>query len=100
MEHASKERFTAQNEEAKKQTIKATDEWYEELQKMPFVSRKNGKMLNLLKASAKKINPNKRRKVIPILGNIKKFHKDVSFLEKAKNLESSQGTGNIQIEGL
>ena len=54
---------------------------------MPFVSRKNGKMLNLLKASAKKISPNKRRKVIPLLGSIKKYHKDTSFMEKAKKLE-------------
>ena len=35
---------------------------------------KNGKTLNLLKASAKKINPNKRRKIIPLMGTIKDFH--------------------------
>lgn len=69
--------------------MKVTDEWWEELQKMPFVSSKwfdvvwltefwiigkNGKTLHLLKASAKKINPNKRRKVIPLLGSISEFH--------------------------
>ena len=31
-------------------------------------------MLNLLKASAKKINPNKRRKVYPLLGSLKAYH--------------------------
>ena len=41
---------------------------------MPFTSKKNGKMLNLLKASSKKINPNKRKKVYPLLGNIKHYH--------------------------
>ena len=35
---------------------------------------KNGKTLHLLKASAKKINPSKKRKIIPLLGSIKDFH--------------------------
>ena len=66
---------------------------------MPFVSRKNGKMLNLLKASAKKINPNKRRKVIPILGNIKNFHESVKELEKNSKQKPSQDTRNITFDG-
>jgi len=56
---------------------------------MPFVSsksfylfplnylstiEKNGKTLNLLKASAKKINPSKKRKIIPLMGTIKQYH--------------------------
>jgi hypothetical protein len=57
---------------------------------MPFLSRKfssylfpnpniniekKGKTLHLLKASSKRINPNKKRKIIPLLGSIKEFHK-------------------------
>jgi len=38
-----------------------------------FVIEKNGKTLNLLKASAKKINPNKKRKKIPLIGTIKEY---------------------------
>ena len=52
-----------------------TDEWYDNLKAMPFTSKKAGKMLNLLKASAKPINKNKRRKAIPLLGKIGDFHK-------------------------
>ena len=51
-----------------------TDEWAQELQSMPFTSQKKGKFLNLLKASAKPINKNKKRKVIPLLGSIKDYH--------------------------
>ena len=40
MQHSAKERFTAQGEDQQKQAIKVTDEWYEELQKMPFLSCK------------------------------------------------------------
>ena len=58
-----------------KQTIRITDEWYDEFKSMPFTSKKKGKMLNLLKASAKPINKNKNRKVIPLLGKIGDFHK-------------------------
>ena len=38
MDHAAKQRFSAEGEEMKQQTIKATDEWYAELSKLPFVS--------------------------------------------------------------
>ena len=41
---------------------------------MPYTSQKKGKFLNLLKASAKPISKNKRRKVIPLLGSIKDYH--------------------------
>ena len=43
-------------------------------------------MINLLKASSKKINPHKKRKIIPLMGSIKKYHADI---EKIKN-ESKQ----------
>ena len=97
MDHANNERFTAQGEEMKKQVIKATDKWYEELKSMPFKSskynsfttltailniEKNGKTINLLKASAKKINPHKRRKVYPLLGNIKSYH---NYVEQSQS---------------
>ena len=38
-----------------------------------FVIEKNGKTLNLLKVKAKPIPEKKKRKKIPILGNIKEF---------------------------
>jgi len=40
-----------------------------------FNIEKRGKTLHLLKASSKKISPKKRRKIIPLLGTIKDFHK-------------------------
>ena len=52
-----------------------TDEWYDMLKSMPFTSKKSGKMLNLLKASAKPISKNKKRKIVPLLGKIGDFHK-------------------------
>ena len=68
MQHASHQRFAADGEKNKTQSIKATDEWISELQNMPFKSGeclcisylfillhigKNGKTLFLLKQSAK-----------------------------------------------
>ena len=109
MDHAAKQRFSGEGEENKNQTIKATDAWYEELQKMPFVSSryydilqlielliigKNGKTLNLLKASAKKINPNKRRKIIPLMGSIKDFHTAIEKESQANQIQSQQNMPN------
>jgi hypothetical protein len=41
-----------------------------------LTTEKQGKTLHLLKASSKKINPHKKRKIIPLLGSIKDFHKN------------------------
>ena len=42
---------------------------------MFWLLEKKGKTLHLLKASSKKINPNKKRKVVPLLGTIQDFFK-------------------------
>ena len=39
-EHASKQRFTAEGEDMKDQTIRVSDKWYDELSRMPFISCK------------------------------------------------------------
>ena len=40
MQHAAKERFTAQGERMQTQKIVTTEEWFNELSKMPFLSCK------------------------------------------------------------
>ena len=56
---------------------------------------KKGKTLHLLKASSKKINPHKKRKIIPLLGGIREFHKvNEELSQKALNedkIKDSQG---------
>ena len=89
MSHASKERFSAEGIEQQRHVIKASDEWFEALKNLPFKSSKycqykstsslsfietNGRTLHLLKASSKKIEKNKKRKVIPLLGTIQDWH--------------------------
>ena len=81
----------------KQQTIKMTDQWYEELKSMPFTSKKNGKMINLLKASAKPINKNKKRKVIPLLGTIKDFHASTQSNLNFNGMNSQPGNVNFTI---
>ena len=74
MDHATKERHTATGKGMEEEAIKMTDEWARELQSMPYTSQKKGKFLNLLKASAKPIKKDKKRKIIPLLGSIKDYH--------------------------
>ena len=88
MDHAAKERYSAEGVIGQKQAIKVTDEWFDELQKMPFTSckcfyyfisnlvlniEKKGKTLHLLKATSKKIPERKKRKIVPLLGTIKDY---------------------------
>ena len=85
MDHSSKHRYTIEGDEAKKQAIVATDEWFEELNNLPFKSckitfllkliliyniEKNGKTLYLLKQTAKTSKAKKQRKIVPLLGSI------------------------------
>ena len=107
----------------KAEKIEITEEWLNELSRMPFVSRKcrfnlwltlflyiekRGKTLHLLKAKSKKINPNKRRKKIPLLGTIKDFHNAAQsqnvLSQNQENMNASDGNftmvnkGDIEIE--
>ena len=105
MHHASSQRNAADGAGNQKTSIKATDEWYEELQKMPFLSSKyhqhlstnlyisiakRGKTLHLLKASSKKIKSQKRRKVIPLLGSIKDYQVLQQSQSQSQQQEASQ----------
>ena len=40
MEHAASERYSSTGVKQKEQAIKATDQWFEELSSMPFISCK------------------------------------------------------------
>ena len=57
---------------------------------------KKGKTLHLLKASAKMINPNKRRKLIPLMGTIKQYQEGMETFqsETASVLNMSQSQQN------
>ena len=65
---------------------------------MILSTEKNGKTLNLLKASAKKINPHKKRKVIPLLGNIKNWHATVDIFKKESKKKEEQENQNEVLE--
>ena len=71
--HAHKQRNSVEGEAQKNQAIKVSEEWMQELQAMPFTSKKNGKTLHLLKASAKPQQPHKKRKIVPIIGSLSEF---------------------------
>ena len=73
----------------KAEAIKATEEWYEALQSLPFKSSrysilffmtwifgivKPGKTLYLLKQKSKVRATGKKRKVIPLMGTIQDYH--------------------------
>ena len=46
---ANRRRFAADNQKVKENTIIITEDWQEELEAMPFVSKQKGRMSHLLK---------------------------------------------------
>jgi hypothetical protein len=53
IKHAFDQRFSTENDKIKANSIKITETWREELDKMPFVSKQKGRMSFLLKQKSK-----------------------------------------------
>ena len=53
IEHANAQRYSVESQNQKDQAIKVTEEWMNELDAMPFVSKRKGKMVHLLKQKSK-----------------------------------------------
>jgi len=64
-----------------------------------YCIEKPGKTLHLLKASSKKINPNKKRLKIPLLGTITEFHTASKSKVDAKNKTNPLDLSNIKPPG-
>ena len=64
-----------------------------------YFIEKPGKTLHLLKASSKKINPNKKRLKIPLLGSIKEFHTASKSKVDANNKTNPLDLSNLRPSG-
>ena len=62
LKHANEQRMGAEGADQKEETIAISKFWEEELKAMPYLSKKGGKTLHLLKQSSKKIQTGKKRK--------------------------------------
>ena len=70
LDHANEQRMAAEGADQKEHTIAISKFWEEELKAMPYLSKKGGKTLHLLKQSSKKIQTGKKRKKHEILGSL------------------------------
>ena len=68
IQHAAAQRMQAQQHEDQHEAIAISQEWYEKLSAMPFVSQTKGKTLHLLKAGSKKVPQERKRMKREILG--------------------------------
>ena len=60
--HASEQRYSVDNDRVKDNSIKITESWRQELDKMPFVSKHRGRMSALLKQKSRVTAASKPRK--------------------------------------
>ena len=65
IEFANSQRYTVDNDKVKQNAIEMTEEWKEELQKMPFISKQKGRMSHLLKIKSKVGIVHSERKTYP-----------------------------------
>ena len=74
LKHANEQRMGAEGADQKEETIAISKCWEEELKSMPYLSKKGGKTLHLLKQSSKKIQTGKKRKKHEILGTLQDWN--------------------------
>ena len=67
IKHANKARHAADGEAIKHETILVSDQMMEQLNQMPYISKKKGKTVHLLKEKAKPVAMNKKRRKIQLL---------------------------------
>ena len=67
IEHAQKERFSAQGAAAQAQTVGVSQEWWDNLNAHPYFSRSKGRTMHLLKESTKPVPSVKKRRKIAAL---------------------------------
>ena len=53
LKHANEKRYTVENDTVKENSILLTDDWANQLEEMPFVSKQKGRMSHLLKQKSK-----------------------------------------------
>ena len=61
LKHANSQRFTVKNDKVRENSIAITEEWKDQLESMPFVSKQKGRMSDLLKMKSKVQAPHKPR---------------------------------------
>ena len=62
--------MAAESDINKAKSIEITAAWETQLKELPYLSQRSGKTIHLLKASSKAIKSGKKRKKVPLLGNI------------------------------
>jgi hypothetical protein len=67
IKHANEARHAAHGEAIKHETILVSDEMMEQLNSMPYISKKRGKTVHLLKEKTKPVVMNKKRRKISLL---------------------------------
>jgi hypothetical protein len=67
IKHANEARNSAHGEAIKHETILVSDEMMEQLNSMPYISKKKGKTVHLLKEKTKPVVMGKKRRKISLL---------------------------------
>ena len=84
IKYANKQRYTVSNEEAKQNSITITEEWQNEIESLPFVSKQKGRMSSLLKMKSKIAIQRKPRVTYEVHASLKR-PRDAPDLAKSQS---------------
>ena len=73
IDYANAQRYTVSNEDARQNAIVVSDDWLQEIDSMPFVSKQKGRMTALLKAKSKIKIERKPRVQYPVGESLKRL---------------------------
>ena len=89
----------AQQNEDQHEAIAISQEWYEKLSAMPFISQTKGKTLHLLKAGSKKVPQVRKRMKREILGTPADFAAQRAQDQRQAQQEESKSHGRLSSHG-
>ena len=66
IKHAMAQRHSSQSQAKAQETIAISDDWWDKLMEVPFISQSKGRTVNLLKQSSKEVPQDRKRLKVPL----------------------------------
>ena len=76
VKHAMAQRHSTQSEAKAAETILISDDWWEKLKEVPFISQSKGRTVNLLKQSSKVIKEDRKRTKVSLMSTPSEFKEE------------------------
>ncbi len=73
VDHAIAQRNSAKGVQMEEQVVEIAEDWLQQLQELPFISKRPGKTIHLLKKASKPVPQERKRRKVSLVGTLQEF---------------------------